>query len=138
MSQPWRGCWLPARRTGTTRRLRTTRRHRRLKRLPVTRRSRSERALAALFVPVLSAVTVAAVLVVVGLGVSARDRARIGTVADVSALAAVTGGSAAAAGVASANGARLESLEVQGRTSTVVVTGAGHRAVASAAPDAPG
>ena len=86
----------------------------------------------------LSAVTVAAVLVVVGLGVSARDRARIGTVADVSALAAVTGGSAAAAGVASANGARLESLEGQGRTSTVVVTGAGHRAVASAAPDAPG
>ncbi|MEZ5237671.1 MAG: hypothetical protein R2716_01495 [Microthrixaceae bacterium] len=81
----------------------------------------SERGLAALFVPLVLVLTLAAALFVARLGEAAHRSARLQSSADVTALAAVTGGRGAAQAVAEANGTRLVSTEVRGGTTVVVV-----------------
>jgi hypothetical protein len=86
-------------------------------------------------VVLLLTVVVLAALAVVAVGsfaqrVTARGRAQ--TAADAAALAATTGGRAAAQRLASANGATLVSLVVTGADVTVVVEFGGMRAAAQA------
>jgi hypothetical protein len=86
-------------------------------------------------VVLLLAVVVVAALAVVGVGsfaerIAARGQAQ--TAADAAALAATTGGRAAAERLASANGATLVSLTVTGDEVMVVVEFGGMRATARA------
>jgi hypothetical protein len=87
-------------------------------------------------VVVLAGVALGAALLVgtVQLGSAARDRARLAAAADLTALAAVTGGRDAAVAVAAGNGVILASLATTGDRTVVTVAGRGGAARASAKP----
>lgn len=103
------------------------------------RSNRTERAAAAvLLVPATVAMCAMSVLGITRIGIVAGARARADAVADLTALAAVTGGRDAATSVAEANGARLVDLRNRGPVRTVVIGSASVTATASAtASDSP-
>lgn len=87
--------------------------------------------------PIVLAVVAVAVVVTGGverLGDAASGRARADAIADLAALAAVTGGHPAAAAVARADGADLVDVDRRGGTTVVVVRHRGVEAVAAARP----
>jgi hypothetical protein len=100
---------------------------------------RDERGVATvLAVPVATAVTAVCLLGAAHLGGAALDRARADAVADLSALAAVTGGDVDAVRVATANGGRVIGVRHGSGVRTVTVVVSGVAAVAAAAPADPG
>jgi hypothetical protein len=95
---------------------------------------RRERGSAVLLGPAVIAVGAVVLAGTVRVGAVVTDRARSDAVADLTALAAVTGGRPSAEAVAGANGARLVALGSDGSARTVVVEAVGVRARATAAP----
>ena len=102
-------------------------------------RRRGERGTATLLVvPAALAICAGCLAGVSRIGVAATGLARADAVADLSALAAVTGGVDAATDVAAANGARTLGVTTSGAVRTVRVRVDGIVASASAAPSVGG
>lgn len=99
-------------------------------------RPRTERGATTLLVAAGLALAVALAAGVGRVGAAAERRARTDAVADLVALAAVTGGPDGAAAVARANGARLRSTSVVGDVTVVRVQVRGTIAGAAARPAA--
>jgi hypothetical protein len=97
-------------------------------------RVRAERGSALLLGPAAVALCAVVLAGTVRIGVVTTRRARADAVADLTALAAVTGGQPSADAVARANGARVVAVRVDGSIATVLVDADGARARASAAP----
>jgi hypothetical protein len=87
-----------------------------------------------LLVPAALALAAALLLGVSRLGDAAVRRSRCDAVADLTALAAVTGGDGGAREVAGANGTSVVRIAASGSTRTVTVSAAGVESTASAAP----
>ncbi|MFI5044126.1 MAG: hypothetical protein ACHQDC_04985 [Acidimicrobiales bacterium] len=96
-----------------------------------------QRGSALLVVPVCVAVVAALALGIGRIGDAAHRRARADAVADLVALAAVTGGDEAGTEVAQANRATMVTVSAAGSVRTVVVDLDGVRSSASAAPGDP-
>ena len=95
---------------------------------------RGERGSALLLGPAVIALCAVVLAGTVRVGVAVTDRARSDAVADLAALAAVTGGRSSAEAVARANGGRVLAVRADGPTLTVVVESDGVEARATAAP----
>jgi hypothetical protein len=102
----------------------------------IRRWRRNEAGSALVVVPVALALAAALALGVGRLGVVAERRAAADAVADLVALAAVTGSESGARAVAEANGAAVESITADGGRWTVEVQRSGVRSRATAAPAA--